>query len=180
MTDVPVLRTARLILRPPRHDDLATAYAIYGDPATQIFNPAGPWPSLDAARGYVHDWLEHWTRHGFGSWALSLETAPEQVIGFGGLRYARFGEVERINLGYRFSPSAWGQGLATEVSRFALRYGFETLGCAEIWAKVRETHHASRRVLEKSGMRQIDRWPEASGGADSLIFMRRADADEAA
>jgi hypothetical protein len=31
-----------MILRPPQHEELESLFAIYGDPATHQFNPAGP------------------------------------------------------------------------------------------------------------------------------------------
>lgn len=115
-------------------------------------------------------WLLQWEQHGFGLWAISFREAPETVIGFGGLSYRQFGELEKINLGYRFSTQVWGQGLATELSRKALDFGFRTLDAEEIWALVRETHLASQRVLEKAGMKQIAKVAEPLGGAGSFIY----------
>lgn len=151
-------------------------FSIYGDPATNTFNPAGPYQNVAQAEATMERWLRQWQQHGFGQWALSLKEQPGQVIGFGGLTYARFGEQEKVNLGYRFATTVWGQGLATELSVHALEFGFATLELEEIRALVRETHQASRRVLEKVGLIQIDKAAEPLGGAGSIIYaLKRGD-----
>ncbi|WP_312512478.1 hypothetical protein [Massilia sp.] len=45
--------TPRLLLRPPMEDDVAPLYAIYGDAATNTFNPAGPLPDLERAHAVL-------------------------------------------------------------------------------------------------------------------------------
>ena len=44
------LQTERLILRPVAATDLDALYRIYGDPATNTFNPAGPHPDIEHSR----------------------------------------------------------------------------------------------------------------------------------
>lgn len=48
--------TARLLLRPPVEDDVAPLYAIYGDAATNTFNPAGPLPDVERAQVVLAGW----------------------------------------------------------------------------------------------------------------------------
>ncbi|HWX01502.1 GNAT family N-acetyltransferase [Collimonas sp.] len=165
-----ILYSARLALRRPDSRDIAALFSIYGDPATNTFNPAGPYRSVAEAEITMERWLRQWEQYGFGQWALSLKEDPGQVIGFGGLTFARFGERDKVNLGYRFATSVWGQGLATELSAHALAFGFATLELEQIWALVRETHQASRRVLEKVGLVQVDKVAEPLGGAGSVIY----------
>jgi [ribosomal protein S5]-alanine N-acetyltransferase len=169
-----ILYSARLALRRPASQDIAALFSIYGDPATNTFNPAGPYRTVAEAEATMERWISQWEQHGFGQWALSLKDEPGQVIGFGGLTYARFytrgGEQDKVNLGYRFATAVWGRGLATELSAQALAFGFATLEVAEIWALVRETHQASRRVLEKIGMAQIDKVAEPLAGAGSVVY----------
>ncbi len=57
-----------------------------------------------------------------------------------------------VDLGYRFLPEYWGQGLATEASRAALQYGFEVIGLKRVIGLVMPENVASIRVLEKVGM----------------------------
>lgn len=119
---------------------------IYGDPATNAFNPAGPYPNRAHAEGVMDRWLTHWQAHGFGRWRIALTTAPDETIGFGGLSIRRYADIEINNRGYRFATQAWGQGLATEFARHAVRHGFERLALDAISAVVRGNHLASREI----------------------------------
>lgn len=162
--------TERLILRPPTRDDLASLFAIYGDPATHQFNPFGPLTQLDQAQSLLDGWLAHWEEKGYGQWAICTCEFPDEVIGFGGLDARRYGDVLRLNLGYRFGPEAWGKGFATELSQAALAFGFVELRVPEVYAVVRPLHHASIRVLEKVGMQRIDTLDDVPGQAPSLVY----------
>jgi len=162
--------TSRLLLRPPRAEDLASLFAIYGDPATNQFNPAGPLTCIEQAEMLLMNWQEHWRIHGYGWWALSTRAAPNDVIGFGGIALYTYGDVERLNLGYRFAVSAWGQGYATEVSRAALEYGFDELNVPQVFALVRPAHLASIRVLEKVGMQRLSVLEDVPGQAPSIVY----------
>lgn len=166
----------RLLMRPPIAADFERYYAIYSDPATQRFNPAGPLTDREQARQIFTERSARWTVHGFDSWALALRERPEQVIGFGGLSRAALGAQRTINLGYRFDTCVWGMGLATEMALASLRFGFAGLGLEEISAVVRENHQASRHVLEKAGLRQVDTLDDAPGTAPSLVYtLKRRD-----
>ena len=59
----------------------------------------------------------------------------------------------RSRSGYRFVPEAWGRGYATEAAEASLAYGFDVLGLDEIVAVAYPDNAASRRVMEKIGMR---------------------------
>lgn len=162
--------TARLSLRPPRPDDLASLFAIYGDPATHQFNPSGPLADIDKAQALLESWLKHWRDKGYGQWAIATLEAPDAIIGFGGIDARQYLDVERLNLGYRFAVQGWGRGYATELSRAALDYGFTELAVPEIFAVVRPDHAASIKVLEKVGMQLIDSLDDVPGQARSLVY----------
>ncbi|MCW0347346.1 hypothetical protein NB701_000708 [Pantoea ananatis] len=145
------LQTPRLLLRAMRPSDDKDLFRIYGDPATNTFNPAGPYPDLAHAQKVLADRLRSCQRYGYDSWAIATQGAPDTLIGFGGLSVRLYGDETINNLGYRFATSAWGKGYATELSRFALEYGFRELGLDTISARVRRHHQASIHVLEKPG-----------------------------
>jgi ribosomal-protein-alanine N-acetyltransferase len=58
-----------------------------------------------------------------------------------------------VEVAYLLAQAYWGQGLATEAARAALRYGFETLALDRIVAVVHPENRGSQRVLEKAGLR---------------------------
>ncbi len=68
--------TPRLIYRRPKQADLPTVFAIFSDPQTNQFNPAGPMTDIAQAEALLNRWLQHWTTHGYGWWAISSTQAP--------------------------------------------------------------------------------------------------------
>lgn len=162
--------TNRLYLRPVLVSDVTDLFKIYGDPATNTFNPAGPYPDIDYAKTVLHRWLDHWQIHGFGNWAISPCDKPEKIIGFGGLSIRSYNDLMINNLGYRFSTDAWGKGLATEFATSAMRYGFTGIKLTEISAVVRADHLASQKVLEKSGMSYIKDIYDIKDAPPSLLY----------
>jgi ribosomal-protein-alanine N-acetyltransferase len=61
--------------------------------------------------------------------------------------------TDEIEVGYAFGKDAWGRGYATEVARALVRWGFETLELERIVAVAYAENAASRRVMDKLGMR---------------------------
>jgi RimJ/RimL family protein N-acetyltransferase len=78
-----------------------------------------------------------------------------RVVGHALLQYAKINGEDRVELGYAFARDAWGKGYATELAHGLLRFGFDTLKLDEIYGVVIPENTASRRVLEKIGMRNL-------------------------
>lgn len=92
--------------------------------------------------------ITHWQRHGFGRWAV-VHKETETLIGCAGLRsFEGIGELV-----YLLDEPFWGIGLATEIARACLRYGFEVQQMDHIIGLSKPQNLASRHVLEKIGMR---------------------------
>ena len=160
----------RLIYRRPQLSDVQRLFAIFGDPQTNRFNPAGPMASLEVAQRLLDHWLQQWATAGYGWWAVARTEAPDHIIGFGGVAPLNYLTERRINLGYRFAVEAWGQGYATELGRDALKLAFETLGLPEVFGLVRPDHAASIRVLEKIGMQPFGTLDDVPGQAPSRVL----------
>lgn len=165
-----LLTTERLHLRPVMLADTDALFRIYGDPATNLFNPAGPFPDIGYAQQVMTQWLHHWQMNNFGNFAITLCDIPDHVIGFGGLSVRSYESMTINNLGYRFATEAWGQGLATEFAGRLLPFGFDMLELADIFAVVRQHHLASQRVLEKIGLRQVGEVHDVPNAPSSLVY----------
>ncbi len=159
------VRTGRLVLSRPRADDGAAMFRIHGDPETNRYNPAGPAPDLAASEETLRVWLRQWEEDGFSYWAVRLLDAPE-IIGFGGVRRMTWRDREILNLYYRFAPTAWGHGYATEVAREAVSLARAHLPTLPIVARVRAENIASIRTAERAG---LARRPDLDT-ADHLVY----------
>jgi RimJ/RimL family protein N-acetyltransferase len=144
------LTTERLVLRPPTLDDLPAWHAIYLD-AEEVWYGA-PRSSLDENRTRLERQMAHLEQHGFGMCAVELAASGE-TIGTAGLQHLEGGA--EIEVGYRFLKEHWGHGYATESAQASIDFAFDELGLERIVAVALERNLASRRVLEKCGLREI-------------------------
>ena len=67
-------------------------------------------------------------------------------------------EPRRRELGFVIGDSRrWGHGLGGQAARAALDHGFTDVGLHEIWAEAWAANRASVRILQRLGMREIER-----------------------
>jgi RimJ/RimL family protein N-acetyltransferase len=95
--------------------------------------------------------LAHWQRESFGPWVF-FDTATGAFVGRCGLRRTTLPGRESVELLYAVRSKLWGAGYATEMARVAMAHA-RRLGLAEVVGFTATTNGASRRVLEKVGMR---------------------------
>lgn len=144
---MPEIETERLILRMFRPDDLDELAALFSDPDVVRYVGDGKPVSREESDRALQSIIRHWQTHGFGRWAV-IDKQSREFIGFGGLR-SLFGTPEVV---YHFAKAHWGKGLATELARAALRFGFEERGFERIVAITKPLNKASIHVMEKVGM----------------------------
>ena len=96
----------------------------------------------------------------FGLWGVFPVHDRQQLIGFCGFWY--FHTPPELELAYALAFEYWGQGLATEVARAMLHYGFHSLKFDRIAASTDVPNVASQRVLGKLGMIPVRRSPTAN------------------
>jgi RimJ/RimL family protein N-acetyltransferase len=159
------VQTGRLILRRPREDDSAARFRIHSDPATHRYSPDSRDPDQAASDSYLRGWLAHWMQDGFGYWTVVLPETAE-IIGFGGVRRMAWRDRDILNLYYRFTPSAWGHGYASEVARESVRLARAHIPTLPIVARVRAANIPSIKTAERAG---LSRRPDLDT-SDHLIY----------
>jgi len=91
---------------------------------------------------------------GYGFWA-AIERSTGDFLGWFHFRPGDGHSDDEPELGYRLRRSAWGKGIATEGCRALIDKGFAEHGVQRVLAETLVVHTASRRVMEKSGLRLI-------------------------
>ena len=147
------VETDRLVLRSLVPGDAERLFEIYGDAETMrhVGRTGRPVADLDAARRSLDAIRRHEELHGFAMWALD-ERDGEPLVGVAGLALVD-GEGPEVEAAYILRRDRWGRGYATEALRAVLAIGHEQLGLERIVALAYEENDASRRVMEKAGMR---------------------------
>lgn len=152
------LRTERLLLRLPRADDAPRVYHGYAYDLDAIrwlsFLPHATTTTTEAV---LAGWMSDWER-GAGELMLVIERAEDGAfLGVIGLEPAG----TAVSVGYVLCRPAWGRGYATEAVRCVVDLAFAHFGAWRVWATCAVQNVASRRVLEKAGMRHegvLRRW----------------------
>ena len=144
-----ILETERLLIREFGMDDLIALHRMISDPQVTRYTGDGGKTLDDVRRGLEERMLADYRKRGFGRWATVYKPTGA-VIGFAGLKY--LDDVGEVDLGYRFFPEFWGQGLATEAAQPVLAYGFDRLNLRRIIGIADVENKASIRVLEKVGL----------------------------
>jgi RimJ/RimL family protein N-acetyltransferase len=139
---VPVLKTARLSLRTPSHNDVTAMVALAGDRrvAENTARIPHPYTAADAV-----GLLASINQTG-GETVFAIER-DGALIGTCGLDPRQDG----AELGYWLGVPFWGRGYATEAARAMIDYAFSKLGYELLSSGARVSNPASRRVLEKCG-----------------------------
>ena len=144
---MPSIETERLRLRMVSPDDLDDLARLFADPDVVKYIGDGQPASREDAAKTIESMTAHWQKQGFGRWIVA-DKVSGTFIGFGGLR-SLFGAPEVV---YHLAKRNWGKGLATELGRAALRFGFEDRGFDRIVAIAKPANSASIHVMEKLGM----------------------------
>lgn len=152
--NIPSLETPHLILRGFFPPDFEPLCAILSDLDVLRYMPrTDPYPPQSVQRIIDRQQL-HWDTHGFGWYAVEDRQSAE-LVGWCGLGV--LDETNETEIKYLLKRSHWGRGLATEAALPCLEGGFTRYGLQAIIGLVHPHNAASRRVLEKLGLRYQDR-----------------------
>jgi RimJ/RimL family protein N-acetyltransferase len=142
--------------------------AINADPEVMRFLGGRPETPAET-RAMIDRVRARWDRFGFGWWTL-LDAQTGAVVGAAGVHHLDHDPLLPHEIGWRLRRDRWGQGLATEAAHAVLRHVFETLDAPLACAVRHPDNVASRRVMERLGMREA-----GLHGADALHELARAD-----
>ena len=178
--DLRHVRTARLDLDAVVPDDLDEHFALLSDPGTWTHLPSGRHTAPErTAEGIAHS-QRHWARDGLGYWTARLGAdadvpglRPGQVVGTGGCA-VREG-TDWWNLYYRFTPPAWGRGLAAELVTSALDAAHAVAPDRPVVAYLLEHNAESRGRAERAGLSLQWRGPDAGNPDPDAVRLVYAD-----
>jgi RimJ/RimL family protein N-acetyltransferase len=150
------LEAERLVLRRFTEEDVELLVDLDGDPEVMQFITGGrTTPRREVETEILPAFLEYYERDPrFGFWA-AVERSSGEFLGWFHFRPESEDAPDQVELGYRLRRSVWGKGYATEGSRALIEKGFVELGVERAYATTMVVNVASRRVLEKSGLRYV-------------------------
>jgi ribosomal-protein-alanine N-acetyltransferase len=143
-----IIKTPRFIIREFMPEEEALLLDLYRDERvtpsiTKRTDEDTRQKFAEALKGYEN-------ASGLGRWGV-FNPENNDFIGVCSLKPAD-SDSKRIELGYVLHPNYWGRGLATELAKALIFYGFEDKGLTEICACTLHDNLASQKVLLKAGL----------------------------
>jgi ribosomal-protein-alanine N-acetyltransferase len=179
---VPTLKTKRLVLRPLSASDLDSMVdTIMSDKDVMQWLPrSDETTTLEGQRkvasGYIKEFTDSWDELGYGIFAICIRDIN---LGPGGtfIGYCGFirGQIDGAGpeIAYAVGKSMWGKGLVTESLIASLSWIFTRPQITCVYAVTELENKASRRVMEKVGMRHekdVDLYNSVDRGRGLLPF----------
>ncbi|MDQ0955288.1 RimJ/RimL family protein N-acetyltransferase [Streptomyces phaeochromogenes] len=146
-------------MEPIRREDSDDLFeAVVSQESVMRWLATGRADSRSAAEAMCDEHVAHWTRHGYGDFAVR-DAATHAFLGRVGLRNrARYG----VDLGFALHPRAQGRGVAGEAGRACLDLAFRRLSLPAVFGFVLPGNTASIAVLRRLGA-QADGAVQSSG-----------------
>jgi ribosomal-protein-alanine N-acetyltransferase len=145
-----IVQTPRLIIREFVSEEELLLLELYRDDrVTEYVNKR---TDDDVRKQFAEALSQYQDGTGLGRWGV-FNTTDDDFIGVCILKPAD-SDPTRIELGYVLTAKHWGKGLATELSRALIFYGFEDKGLTEICACTNPENVASQNVLLKAGLQR--------------------------
>ena len=139
------IRTARLLLRRARTEDLAALHAVYTSPEAMRYWSREPHETVEETADLVS----------------RLKAGPEPlsyfVIDRDGQAIGCCGVHERDEIGYILHPAQWGQGVMREALDAFIPYAWSQLGHTRLTAEADPRNTASAALLTSLGFAETRR-----------------------
>jgi RimJ/RimL family protein N-acetyltransferase len=141
------VRTARLLVRPPREADRSRFIELFGDEDFMVFY--GGALTREQASAHFDHMLAVCETLPFGKQPV-VELSSGTVVGYTGVDYIDFEGRTWLEWGYRLVPESRGRGYATEATRALLLKARQTYA-GELLAIIDPDNLASQNVCRKLG-----------------------------
>lgn len=162
------METEHLYLRRFTVDDAKEYWPLVSRPEILRYTGEQPQATLDDVREILLTRpLKDYSVHGFGRMAC-IEKSTGRIVGFSGLKYLE--DLNEVDIGYRFLPECWGKGYATESAITLMRQCNSEFGVRRIVGLVDPENVASKRVLEKLGLRFERMLPQNDDGGTMMLY----------
>ena len=146
---VTVMETERLVLREVEQADAPFILELLNSPGfLENIGDRGVRTEEEARSYIVERMIGSYREHGFGMW-LTVQKLDKAPVGLAGL--VRREGLDVPDVGYAFTPRAWGQGYAQEAAAAVLAHARGPLGIPKLAAITTLENFASMAVLRKIG-----------------------------
>ena len=177
MQAVPVLETARLMMRGYRADDFPAYEAMCQEPGFYRYLSHEPMPPEEVWKMLLRS-AGHWALMGYGFWAIEEKSTGNFIGTIGYIHLKRdlepaIGDAPEV--GWVLAPAVHGQGYATEAVAAAIAWGDAYFNRARTVCIIHPDNQPSLRIAQKFGYREYAR---TTYKGDPILMLERVGPDE--
>ena len=163
-----LITTMNLLLRPFEPSDFDTLSAILADAEVMQLVLSGTAYSQAESAKFIEDNFLAYESNDIGLGVL-CERFNQRIVGFAGIIDYQYAEKGAVEIGFVLAKFAHGRGYATEIGRALMKYALDELKHDRLYATVHPNNSPSNRVMEKLGMKAVNRIEARDRGA-RLIY----------
>lgn len=168
-----LFETERLIARAPNQSDFDNLYSLQSDPKVMEFIGKGTPRTKVEVQESLNEIILYYQKHGFGFFSI-FEKETGEFVGQGGIFHLNFQDTQKeFEVGYRLHVKFWGKGIATELTKALIEWGFENLTINKIFGIIKPENSRSRNVLLKAGMRYLHRTDYSGFVVDKFVITKK-------
>lgn len=160
------IRTQRLVLRPVEIADLESAHAYASDLENTKYMMFLPYASFEETRAAIEKAIDEWKKPEPDFWEFAVVFDGVHI---GGMTLYFVGDRTEVELGWVLDKRYWRRGLVTEAAQALAEYARDKLGAKRVFACCDEENAASRRVMEKLGMRLAEKGTRTNRSTGDMI-----------
>ena len=155
-----MIETQRVLLRKFESTDLDGIFSLHSNPVVHTYLGNQIISKREEAKNIINYILQQYHDLGVGRWAC-IEKSTNKFMGWCGLKFVTETENNQTHfhdIGYRFLPEFWHQGIAKEVAKPCVEYGFRELNLNKIIGTCHIENVASKKVLEHCGLVETEQF----------------------
>ncbi len=145
-----MIETERLSFRKFTLDDLPQLIEQRSDPEMSRYLGGTRMQNPESLAKRIRFYMSCYETHGFGMCPMFWKETGE-MIGAAGIQPLE--DTGEIEVGYSVVKNFWGRGIGTEAARGWMTFGFNECSLDRIVAVAVVENTASRRIMEKLGMK---------------------------
>lgn len=149
------IESERCVIKVPEQSDYDYFFGLMNDKKVMQYIGSGGIRTPEQIHETINKAILHYQKHHFSVGGV-FDKSTNAFIGRAGIFYLAWDDTQpEIEIGYTLHQQYWGKGIATELAKALIKWGFANLNIDKLVGVTIPENVASQRVLIKAGMHSV-------------------------